>query len=81
MFPDVTLLLTYVAQAAHDLVPPDALEPVLKAIANSFVHERSSPESIAVGCVMFCLIYFTVSYLDAVTIPLLKCMRPQYAIT
>eukprot|EP00049_Salpingoeca_infusionum_P011486 m.199465 g.199465 ORF g.199465 m.199465 type:complete len:726 (+) comp14947_c0_seq1:78-2255(+) len=46
---DVTMLLTYLAQAAHPLVPADALESVLLTIANNFVSERSSPESIAVG--------------------------------
>eukprot|EP00050_Salpingoeca_kvevrii_P018343 m.73051 g.73051 ORF g.73051 m.73051 type:complete len:690 (-) comp8021_c0_seq2:72-2141(-) len=46
---DVTLILTYCAQAAHDLVPSDTLSPVLLAIANNFVSEKSSPEAMAVG--------------------------------
>ena len=46
---EVTLVLTYTAQATHDLVPSDTIEPLIAAIANSFVSERSSPESIAVG--------------------------------
>jgi protein SDA1 len=48
---DVTLVLTYTAQASHDMVPSDALDPLVKGIANSFISERSSPESIAVGSV------------------------------
>ena len=47
---EVTLVLTYTAQATHDLVPSDAIEPLVLAIANNFVTERSSPESVAVGC-------------------------------
>lgn len=43
------MVLTYLAQATHSLVPPDALEPTVKAIANNFVSDRSSPESMAVG--------------------------------
>jgi protein SDA1 len=30
-------------------VPPDALEPCIKALANGFVSDRSSPEVMAVG--------------------------------
>merc|ERR1712181_173537 len=37
------------AQAAHEMVPPDCLEPVLKAIINNFVTERNSSEVMAVG--------------------------------
>lgn len=48
---DVTLVLTYLAQATHPLVPPDTLESVLKTIANNFVSDRSSVETMAVGCV------------------------------
>ena len=45
----MTLILTYVAQATHDLVPEDTFEPVLMAIANHFVSDRSSSEVMAVG--------------------------------
>ncbi|KAL7590750.1 hypothetical protein Lser_V15G41109 [Lactuca serriola] len=45
---DVTNLLAAV-QACHDMVPPDAVEPLFKQIVNQFVHNRSSTESIAVG--------------------------------
>ena len=48
----MTQILTYAAQASHELVPSDVLEPVIMAIANNFVSERSSPESIIVGLVM-----------------------------
>ena len=46
---DVTKLLTYVAQAAHDLVPPDIIEPVLRTLADQFVTERNASEVMAVG--------------------------------
>ena len=52
MFPhllDVTLILTYLAQAAHELVPEEELAPVLRTIANNFVSDRSAPEVMAVG--------------------------------
>lgn len=46
---EVTKLLQYSAQASHNLVPPDVLEPVLKTIANNFITERNSAEVMAVG--------------------------------
>lgn len=46
---DVTMVLVAAAQASHPLVPPDVLEPVLKAIANNFVTDRVANEVIAVG--------------------------------
>ncbi|KAI8381544.1 SDA1-domain-containing protein [Radiomyces spectabilis] len=46
---DVTMVLVAAAQASHALVPPDVLEPVLKAIANQFITDRVSNEVMAVG--------------------------------
>eukprot|EP00730_Choanoeca_flexa_P006259 TRINITY_DN12119_c0_g2_i2.p1 TRINITY_DN12119_c0_g2~~TRINITY_DN12119_c0_g2_i2.p1 ORF type:complete len:706 (+),score=234.51 TRINITY_DN12119_c0_g2_i2:3031-5148(+) len=46
---DVTRVLTYIAQASHDLVPSETLESVLRTIADNFISERSSPEAQAVG--------------------------------
>lgn len=46
---EVTKLLQYMAQASHDLVPPDVIEPLVKIIANNFVTERNSNEVMAVG--------------------------------
>ncbi|KAD2803946.1 hypothetical protein E3N88_37323 [Mikania micrantha] len=46
---DVTNLLAAAVQACHDMVPPDAVEPLFKQIVNQFVHDRSRTESIAVG--------------------------------
>ncbi|KAG2186655.1 hypothetical protein INT44_002879 [Umbelopsis vinacea] len=46
---DVTMVLVSAAQATHALVPPDVLEPVLKAIANNFVTDRVSNEVMAAG--------------------------------
>jgi protein SDA1 len=45
----VTSILTFLAQASHDLVPPDVLEPCVRTLANHFVNDRSSPEVMAVG--------------------------------
>ncbi|XP_035213126.1 protein SDA1 homolog [Stegodyphus dumicola] len=46
---DVTKILMFAAQAAHEQVPPDVMEPVLKTIANNFITERNSAEVITVG--------------------------------
>lgn len=46
---DVTYLLAAAVQACHDMVPPDAVEPLFKQIVNQFVHDRSRPEAITVG--------------------------------
>ncbi|KAK9276390.1 hypothetical protein L1049_005923 [Liquidambar formosana] len=46
---DVTNLLAAAVQACHDMVPPDAVEPLFKQIVNQFVHDRSRTEAIAVG--------------------------------
>ncbi|KAL0385434.1 UNVERIFIED_CONTAM: protein SDA1 [Sesamum radiatum] len=46
---DVTNLLAAAVQACHDMVPPDAVEPLFKQIVSQFVHDRSRPEAISVG--------------------------------
>ncbi|GMI70803.1 hypothetical protein like AT1G13160 [Hibiscus trionum] len=46
---DITNLLAAAVQACHDMVPPDAVEPLFKQIVNQFVHDHSRPEAIAVG--------------------------------
>ena len=46
---EVTLILAYTAQASHDLVPPDVMEPVLRTIANNFISDHCSNEAIVVG--------------------------------
>ncbi|CAI5963760.1 unnamed protein product [Closterium sp. NIES-64] len=46
---DVTHLLAIAVQACHDLVPPDAVESMVKQVVNLFVHDRARPEVIAVG--------------------------------
>lgn len=46
---EVTKIMTYVAQAAHSLVPPDDLEPVVRTLADNFVTERYSGEVMAMG--------------------------------
>lgn len=46
---DVTRILQYAAQSAHKDVPPNELEPILKAITFNFVSEKNSTEAITVG--------------------------------
>lgn len=46
---NVTQVLAYTAQASHDLVPPDVIVPVVKAIANNFVADHCRNEVIAAG--------------------------------
>uniref|UniRef100_A0A803LJG5 Protein SDA1 n=2 Tax=Chenopodium quinoa TaxID=63459 RepID=A0A803LJG5_CHEQI len=46
---DITNLLAAAVQACHDMVPPDAVEPLFKQIVNQFVHDRSRTEAISVG--------------------------------
>ena len=45
----VTSFLASLAQATHDLVPPDVLEPLIQKIANEFVSEASAAEVAAAG--------------------------------
>jgi protein SDA1 len=37
---DVTAVLATLAQAVHELVPPESLAPVLKQLVDQFVHDR-----------------------------------------
>ncbi|XP_015595103.1 protein SDA1 homolog isoform X2 [Cephus cinctus] len=46
---EVTKLLQFVAQASHELVPSDVMEPVLKTLVNNFVTERNSADVMAIG--------------------------------
>ncbi|CAA0841126.1 ARM repeat superfamily protein [Striga hermonthica] len=46
---DVINLLAAAVQACHDMVPPDAVEPLFRQIINQFVHDKSRPEAITVG--------------------------------
>lgn len=48
-FTEVTKMLLYIAQASHELVPPDTLEPVIKILANNFITERNSSDVMAIG--------------------------------
>lgn len=45
----VTSFLAILAQATHNLVPPDVLEPLVQKIANEFVSEASASEVAAAG--------------------------------
>lgn len=47
--PSVTSFLASLAQATHNLVPPDELEPLIQKIANEFVNEASAGEVAAAG--------------------------------
>ncbi|KAI3860359.1 hypothetical protein MKX03_007115 [Papaver bracteatum] len=46
---DITELLASAVQACHDMVPPDAVEPLFRQVVNQFVHDKSRTEAIAVG--------------------------------
>lgn len=46
---NVTSFLASLAQAIHNFVPPDAIEPLVVKIANEFVSEASAPEVAAAG--------------------------------
>lgn len=46
---DVTKILANLAQSAHELVPPDALETVVRAIADNFVWSNCASEVITAG--------------------------------
>ncbi|KAG8196651.1 hypothetical protein JTE90_006561 [Oedothorax gibbosus] len=46
---DVTKILMFTAQAAHEQVPPDVMEPLLRTIADNFITERNSAEVMTVG--------------------------------
>ena len=46
---EITSLLAFLAQASHELVPPDSLEPVIYAIADNFVWSNCASEVITAG--------------------------------
>lgn len=48
-FLEVVRMMQFVAQASHEIVPPDVLEPVLRALVNNFVTERNSSDVMAIG--------------------------------
>lgn len=47
--PSVTSFLASLAQASHELVPPDVLEPLVQKIANEFVSEASAATVCSAG--------------------------------
>ena len=49
LFVEVTKMLLFVAQASHELVPPELLESVISTLMNNFVTERNSSDVMAVG--------------------------------
>ena len=46
---DVTQILAITAQACHIHVPPEVIEPAVRAIANNFVSDHCSAEAMTVG--------------------------------
>ncbi|KAG0348631.1 Protein SDA1, partial [Podila humilis] len=46
---DVTQIIAIAAQASHDLIPPDVIEPVIQTLANNFVTEHCAAEVMAAG--------------------------------
>ena len=47
--PSVTSFLAALAQATHNLVPPDVLEPLIQKIANEFISEAAASEVASAG--------------------------------
>lgn len=47
--PSVTSFLASLAQATHNLVPPDVLEPLVQKIANEFVSEAAASQVASAG--------------------------------
>ena len=47
--PSVTSFLASLAQATHNLVPPDVLEPLVQKVANEFVSEAAAAEVASAG--------------------------------
>ncbi|KAK3072503.1 Severe Depolymerization of Actin [Teratosphaeriaceae sp. CCFEE 6253] len=47
--PSATSFLASLAQATHNIVPPDALEPLVQKIANEFVSEAAAAEVASAG--------------------------------
>ena len=45
----MTSFLASLAQSTHNLVPPDALEPLVQKIANEFVSEAAASEVASAG--------------------------------
>ncbi|KAM6440964.1 protein SDA1 homolog [Liasis olivaceus] len=46
---EVTKILLFAAQATHQLVPPEIMQPVLMTVANNFVTDKNSGEVMTVG--------------------------------
>ncbi|XP_058049446.1 protein SDA1 homolog [Ahaetulla prasina] len=46
---EVTRILLFAAQASHQLVPPETIQPVIMTIANNFVTDKNSGEVMTVG--------------------------------
>uniref|UniRef100_A0A0B8RTR4 Protein SDA1 n=1 Tax=Philothamnus irregularis TaxID=1899461 RepID=A0A0B8RTR4_9SAUR len=46
---EVTKILLFAAQASHQLVPPETMQPVIMTIANNFVTDKNSGEVMTVG--------------------------------
>eukprot|EP01005_Ploeotia_sp_CARIB1_P002086 NODE_9_length_3215_cov_481.018459_g8_i0.p1 GENE.NODE_9_length_3215_cov_481.018459_g8_i0~~NODE_9_length_3215_cov_481.018459_g8_i0.p1 ORF type:complete len:608 (+),score=193.33 NODE_9_length_3215_cov_481.018459_g8_i0:721-2544(+) len=44
-----TVVMTVAAQAVHDLVPPDAISPLMRTIAHNFITDKVQPDVITVG--------------------------------
>lgn len=50
----VTIILVSLAQSVHDLTPPDILAPIIKKLAQEFVHPGVGSEVIAAGINAIC---------------------------
>ncbi len=46
---DVLNVLAALVESAHEMVPPDALEAVLRQLVDRFIHDHARPEVITIG--------------------------------
>lgn len=46
---EVARIMQFSAQASHELIPPDVLEPLIKTVCNNFITERNSSDVMAIG--------------------------------
>ena len=46
---DISTILALCTETFHEMIPPEELAPLVKTIANHFIHERASPDAITIA--------------------------------
>ncbi|KNH05460.1 hypothetical protein XU18_3431 [Perkinsela sp. CCAP 1560/4] len=46
---DISVILALCTETFHDLIPPEELAPLVRTIANHFIYDRASPDSITIA--------------------------------